>query len=224
MTPVHRSVTVITVNFKTPDLLRLAVTSFKRHYPRVSMVLIDNGGCGQSLAAQAELSLAFKNIRTLHNSRNIGHGPAMCQGFKLCRTDYVFTLDSDTETVKGGFLERMLECFARNENLLAVGWLRWVNKNGVAAKRKGGQHVNPYVHPYAALMNLEKYRTLTPFKHRGAPSVGTMLSAVRRGYDLESFPIEEYVKHKIAGTRGRFGGNWSPKTRQRMEPYKRKRI
>lgn len=191
-------VTVITANFKTPELIEGCVLSFRSFYPHLRYIVIDNGGCAESLRVLRKIG----DIELVENEENVGHGPALHQGVSMSTTRYIFTLDSDTTTRKGGFLERMVSMFEGDPRLFALGWLRHVNDGGVA----GGSH--PYVHPCASLVDREKYLTLPPYTHTGAPATQTMIEAVEAGYHLEDFPIFEYVDHKVAGTRGKFGGKW----------------
>jgi len=176
--------------------------SFKLYYPQLPLVLINNGG---------PLS-GIKNVQVIENESNVGHGPALHQGLLLAETRYVFTLDSDTRTKKGGFLEAMLKRFERNPQLFAIGSLWRVNPNGVrhsdeeTARRKGLGY--DYVHPFAALFDREKYEQLKPFQHCGAPAISLMIDAAAKGFYLESFPIGDYIWHRAAGTRNRFGGRW----------------
>lgn len=204
-------VTAITAQFKTPDLLRECVTSFREHYPDLRYIVIDNGGCADSLALLDELRDEY-DLMTICNGRNVGHGPALNEGLSLVRTPYAFTLDSDTETLQGGFLEKMLDMMAQDEWLFAVGWRRWVNPAGVAYPDQTAPAGTAYIHPYACLLDVGIYRGLAPFVHSGAPGVHLMRSALAQGWALADFPIADYVKHKQAGTRGRFHGDWDVDT------------
>jgi glycosyltransferase involved in cell wall biosynthesis len=192
-------VTVITVNFKTPKLIEECISSFKLIYPDLRYIVIDNGGCDESL----EILEAIESIELIENFENIGHGPALHQGILLSTTKYVFTLDSDTEVFWGGFIELMLEMFESDPALFATGWLRHVNASGVA-----GKSGYPYIHPCASLVDREKYLAVPPYTHAGAPAVQTMIEAIMEGYHLRDFPVFEYIDHKVAGTRGMFGGRW----------------
>lgn len=215
-------VTALTVNFRTPSLISDCVRSFHSFYPNVTHLVIDNGGCEKSLVALRKFARDGL-ITLITNKRNVGHGPALDMGFRAIQTPYVFTIDSDTRTLKGGFIEQMTSAFEDND-LFAIGWLRYTNDNGVASPRQELKRGRPYVHPYAALWDREKYLTLDPFVHRGAPAIKTMISAVENEYHLQSFPIEKYVWHKIAGTRGMFGGEWNVDTKMRAGRWRMHRI
>lgn len=206
-------ITIITVNYRTPDLIEECIKSFRSFYPQVKYLTIDNGGCQQSL----EFLRGMKNsgdIQLVENSYNKYHGPTLHQGLFLTSTQYAFLLDSDTRTEKDGFLENMLEKFKKDSNLFALGNLIIVNDNGVKANEG-----TPYIHPFACLLDVEKYHTLSSFRQSGAPAIATMKSVQRSDYNVEHYPIYDYVYHKIAGTRGHFGGKWKPKYGQEKKEW-----
>lgn len=215
-------ITVVTVNFKTPDLVQDAVESFLTFYPKTPYILIDNGGCLESLSVCIELSRKHKSVTFIANSRNIGHGPALNQGLSLVKTPYALLLDSDTKTEYGGFLEKMLVEF--NENVFAVGWLRYVNKSGVAHRIGGAGIGIPYIHPYACLLDVDKFHSLCPFLDTNAPAISLMKKACTEGLEVISFPVKDYIWHKVAGTRGLFRGNCHPDTDAQPGTWHRRSI
>lgn len=219
----QEKITVISVNFKTPDLIRTCVSSLRQFYPSVPYILLDNGGCVTSLVTIRDLGKKF-SVLTVENEKNIGHGPGLHQGIKLASTPYVFLLDSDTRVKKGGFLEKMLALFEDDPKLLAAGWLRYVNASGVAGPKQELKRGMPYVHPYACFLDREKYFKCLPFIHSGAPATKLMNSARKKGYSLVSFPVEEYVWHKVAGTRGCFGGECRVPTHWKKKKWRKHRI
>lgn len=200
-----KHITVIVVNFKTPNLVEEAVTTFMDCYPEVQYILIDNGGCRESVQILRAIEQQAPRVQIIENEENLGHGPALNQGFDLAKTEYVFTLDSDTRVEQCGFLEEMIANFKEDSKLFALGWLRCVNENGVAFKRSN-PNGHPYVHPHAALYRRAFFKELEPFDNCGAPSILLMKDAIERGYHLEDFPIQNYIWHKVAGTRGMFRG------------------
>ena len=195
-------VTVVTANFKTPELIGDCVSSFHSFYPDVHHIVIDNGGCEESL----EILEAIDFIELVRNAKNVGHGPALHQGILLSTTRYVFTLDSDTKVEEGGFLEMMLKAFEADPKLFAIGWLRYVDGAGrvYRDRERGKRRGHPYVHPFASLIDKDKYFNLPPYQLLPAPAFPLMLGVIEKGYHLQAFPIAKYIWHKIAGTRGYF--------------------
>jgi glycosyltransferase involved in cell wall biosynthesis len=195
-------VTALVVNYKTPDLTRRSVESLLGHYPSLAVLLIDNGSGDDSTAVVRELGSEHANVQVQLNERNVHHGPGMDQGIRLASTPYVFTLDSDTETLKGGFLEEMLEHFA-DPLVYAVGELRYKNRFGYTHAYWSAEPQAtwiPYTHPHAMLLDRAKYLTLAPFIHHGAPCIRNMSAARDAGYVVHHFPISEFIRHDAGGT------------------------
>jgi len=220
---VKENVTIITVNFKTPTLLQDCVTSVLSNYPGVPYILIDNGGCDVSLALVRKYARK-PNFTTIENTTNRFHGPALNQGVQIATTPYIFTLDSDTKVIKSGFLELMLAEFESDPDLFAIGWLRYTNAQGVASPKQHLKRGMEYIHPYACLMDAAKLRTLPSFLPSGSPATRMMAAASMKGYHLKSFPIEKYVWHKIAGTRGIFEGRYRPPTDSKPVKWRKHKI
>lgn len=216
--------TVVCVNFKTPDLTRDCISSLRQFYPNVKIILIDNGGCDASLKMARQLGEMY-DLTVIENRDNIGHGPALNQGIHLATTPYVFTLDSDTRTEKGGFIEEMIGKFKADASLFALGWLRYTGESGVATPKQELKRGMKYVHPYACMLDREKYLGLsTGFIHSGAPAAALMSVAGEAGYGLEDFPVDEYIWHKVAGTRGCFRGQCKVPTDRKPEKWRHHRI
>lgn len=199
-------ITVITVNFKTPDLIADCIITFRRFYADVPYIVVDNGGSPESIETIKALGVSL-----IENERNIGHGPAINKAMIETVTPYAFLLDSDTRTNRRGFLEKMLELFEADPNLFAAGMLRHVNDNGVRAKEG-----TPYIHPYACMIDVKKFKQVRPFTNRGAPALHTMQDARARGWSVTSFPIDDYIWHMVAGTRGWYKGKFLPDTDEKQ--------
>jgi len=212
-------ITAVVANYKTPALLDTCVRTLKKHYGEFDIIVIDNGSEDESVGLVSKLVEELGVLPVL-NGVNIGHGPAMHQGIQMCRTKYVFLFDSDCEVTKGGFLEKMQTTLEKKQGY-AIGWLRYVNTNGVSAAGKFDKSkFIPYVHPSAALIDREIYYTLPPFLHEGAPCTRNMWIAQGRGLKVFDFPIRDYVKHWEAGTRRRFRGKWNPRAEETPVPWK----
>ena len=215
---VYPQVTVVLVNFCTKELTNEARRTMMLYYPKISIIMIDNGSKDGSTEYIKVVGEMHENITTILNEQNIGHGPAMNQGINLAKTPFVFLYDSDASLKCSDLLEMMLAEFAKNPNLYAIGWLRKVDKfSGVPTGGKGGMD---YVHPHAAMIDREKFLQLTPMENSGAPCTANMRAALERGYQLKDFPVQSYVKHLIAGTRRRFGGHWKPGSTMRAKTWR----
>jgi len=225
MTDLADRITVIIVNYKTLALTKVCYESFFVTYPTLPLILIDNYSCDDSTAYIKAIGKSDTLTTTVFHSTNLGHGPAMALAIESITTPFVFTLDSDCEILRGGFIEIMMQEMDKNGNLYAIGWLRWVDrKTGVPHS----WHVDrppkenkfiPYIHPCAALYRLSMYRQLRPFFDHGAPCLNNMLDVAVKGYDMKSFELGEYVKHHIAGTRRMFNEHWHPKDDEKPKPW-----
>jgi glycosyltransferase involved in cell wall biosynthesis len=216
-------VTAVVVNYKTLDLTRRTVESLRAHYSDLSILLIDNGSADSSTKYLLRLGERHENISTVVNRRNCYHGPALDQGMRLAPTPYVFTLDSDCEVVRGGFLEAMLTLFA-DEAVYAAGEVRYKNRFGFTYgydehTQAGRPRRIPYVDPHAMLIDRSKYFRLHPFIHHGAPCIKNMRDAKRAGYRVCNFPISEFVFHLLEGTSSSYGYGPRARSRQIVEHF-----
>lgn len=196
-----KEVTTVIVNYQTPDLLTTAVTSFKKYYSDVPLIIFDNGSRDNSRDIIEELIFSHKNIEAHYESENIFHGPAIHKAITdLVETEFCFILDSDTETLKPGFLEEGISILQSDEKLYALGHLEHSNRRGF--KQKDGIPVilTPYL-----LMKVEPYHKFPPFIHHGQPTINNFFEAQKAGYRLEHFPMYDFIDHKWRGTASKFG-------------------
>jgi len=220
------TVTAVIVNFNTQTLLKRAYKSFRGFYPGVPIIIVDNGSNDASAILVKELA-GKPNVSTILFDHNVGHGPAMDKAIRAIDTPYVFTLDTDTETIAGGFLQQMVNLMKGNDNLYAIGWLRWVDKfSGVPLEwhieKQPPERFIAYIHPSSGLYRVSMYHTLAPFFHHGAPCLDNMREASRRELLVSSFPIHDYVKHLKAGTRRMYDGQWDPTSKSLRKEWRAK--
>jgi glycosyltransferase involved in cell wall biosynthesis len=222
MTELDR-ITVVVVNYRTLALTRTCVEGFVARYPNVSLILIDNGSGDESTEYIRKVGETLPSVKALLNPRNLYHGPALDQGVRFAETPYVFTLDSDCEIRQGGFLEKMLPYF-ENPSTYAVGELRYKNRFGftygygeAAQPQKAGRI--PYIHPYAMLLDRNKYLGLHRFIHHGAPCIRNMEDAKRAGHTVFHFQISDFVLHRMQGTSASHGYGFRAAARQRIDFY-----
>ena len=102
-------VTAVVINFRTPDLTRRAVESFRSLLPALPLLLIDNGSDDESGRTLEQLrSRAPGKTTLILNRSNRHHGPAMDQALRTVDTPFVFFLDSDCEVFRGASWKRCL--------------------------------------------------------------------------------------------------------------------
>lgn len=191
-------VTVLITHFQTPDLLDAAVDTFRAHYPAVQVLVVDNGSRGNSPRRLDALEERHGDAVRVHRlDENCYHGPAMHLAVRrLINTQYVFALDSDTETRRAGFLESMVDALDSDPTHYAAGRVLRVSRRGFVSD--DGPVQVCWV-PYK-LFDRSLYLTLPPFEHHGTPNLRNCEAAVQRGLRLIEYPIEEYVHHVGQGT------------------------
>ena len=191
---------VVCINFQTPDLLEVAIGSFRKFYPTTQLLLVDNGSKDNSADRIRQLEKNYSGFtKSLLIEKNIFHGPAMDRAITMVSNEHVFFLDSDTETRQGGFLEKMISEFA-SQKVYAVGRIDTVNKRGFHSQRGTPIVLSPYM-----MLRRTLYHDFPPFEHRGMPTLRNFASAQGKGYELKSFPVEKYIVHFGRGTASRYG-------------------
>src|SRR5258706_7402881 len=93
-------VTAVIINFKTADLMRRAISSFRMYYPTTRLLLIDNGSHDESGSMLSEFRQRLPEYTELiMNDHNVYHGPAMHQALRHLHTPFGFFLDFDCEGI-----------------------------------------------------------------------------------------------------------------------------
>ena len=202
-------VATVVVHYQTPDLLEVAVRSFHLVYPHISIFIVDNGSRDHSPAVIRQLQDEFgERVTALFLKENIFHGPAMHQAIRTLEKPYIFVLDSDTETNRAGFLEKMIDLLDSSESTYGAGQVVHVNKRGF---------VSPEGIPVLAsafmLLKRAHYMQLPPFVHHGLPALNNFKAAADAGYVVQPFPIQEYITHFGRGTAERYGYGLGLKSR-----------
>jgi glycosyltransferase involved in cell wall biosynthesis len=198
------NLTAVVVNFRTLDAMRTCLTTLRAAYPTLRTIVVDNGSADESTAYLRELDAAHELVQVIFNDENLFHGPALDLGVRAARTDFVFLLDSDCEILHGGFLEPLVEAFAEDPLLYAIGKRGYANRYGYGpiSERERWTY---YVHPFAAVIDRRKYLALPPFVHHGAPAYRNMWGATKAGYHLRHVTIEDHVAHRRRTTAGVHG-------------------
>lgn len=195
-------ITTVIINFRTPDLLETAVKSFRRVYPDIRLLIIDNGSGSESVELINRLAQESNDfVDAVFLEENIFHGPAMDLAIRsYVKTEYVFFLDSDTETKKPGFLEEMTRFLEKDNSLYGIGRVEKVNKRGFKDPQGASILLSPYMMIKCAL-----YKKYSPFIHHGQPTMYNFNDAISDGLKLHNYNIEDYIFHHWRGTASRFG-------------------
>lgn len=199
-------ITAVIINYQTPDLTKTALTSFRKFYPQIPILLIDNGSKDNSQEVLKRIVDSHPDlIKFVTNKKNLHHGPAMHQAVGILKNEFMLFFDSDCEVIKGGFIEVMLKELESDDKNYAAGKLIHMNKRGFDVEPSVASI--KYIRPICMMIRRSLYKDLEPFQHHGAPCLKNMIAANERGYHLIDFNIEDYVNHKGRGTASRFGYN-----------------
>ena len=195
------TVAAVTVHYQTPDMLRLAVESFRKYYPVVPLLIIDNGSDEAGQLAVRELEAQHPGVtRGLYLRENIFHGPAMHRAMSEVAEDLVFFFDTDTEMLQGGLLKTMVLLFEQDPLLYAAGKTAVVNARGFHAAEG-----TTIVQTPSMMIRRSLYHQLPSFKHRGMPTLTNFAAAHRMKYHFADVAVEQYIRHDGRGTAGKFG-------------------
>jgi GT2 family glycosyltransferase len=190
----------IIINFQTPDLLDIAVNSFKEYYPDVPLLIVDNGSKDESPKIIDGLVAKHPSTKAIFLDKNIYHGPAMDHILKnYVDSEFVFFLDSDTETHTKGFLEKMNK-IAKTDDVYGVGQTISVNDRGFKDENGIEVILTPYL-----FLKVKYYFQLPPFIHHGQPTINNFKETHKKGLILKEFPISDYIHHDWRGTANRYG-------------------
>ncbi len=196
-------ITAVIVNYKTPDLTRMALWSLRCMYPGLEIIVVDNApGKDQAEKLNREAKEAGKT-KVITNESNLHHGPGMDQAIRQMSSGFALLFDSDCIAFRKGFLEKMVDQLT--DGSYASGALTYVDKFGYKAEPESKGAI-AYIHPSCALLHVDQYKKLPPFEKHGAPCLGNMKAAGEQNFTLKSFPVSAYVYHIGRGTVDATGG------------------
>ena len=187
-------VTAVVVNYRTLEHTRTCLDTLRTAYPALEVLAIDNGSADASRDHLVERAAVDPHLSVVLNETNVFHGPALHQGMQAVTTRLVLLLDSDVIVDRGGWLEPMVARFDADLLLYALGHRGWTDRFGYAPISRHQPHT-AYIHPFAGVIDREKYAALPPFVHHGAPLYRNMWGARRAGYHLEHAHVSDHVTH-----------------------------
>jgi GT2 family glycosyltransferase len=212
-----KSVTGLTVFYKTPHLVDISIKAFRKYYPDTALIVVNNSPEDDECTTvlRKTLNKWKKSTKIIQLDKNYGHGPGLNRGMQYVKTPYVYIFDSDTEIIKEDLLESMLSLM--DSHTYGVGFTRLTSRGG--SHRDGGVLSDPevmtYLHPLACVISMHQYEKFPKFYSGGAPFNKTM-SAIKDTGNAEMlikfFPVilggrlhANYVKHGGGNTRARYG-------------------
>jgi len=193
------NITAITVVHNTPELVLRAITSIKKHYPELPILII-NGSNEDSECTHILNSINDDYITLVNVGYNIGHGKGMHLGLTTIDTELALIFDSDIYLKNGTIIEQMEGLI---DGKYGVGEIVMTNDEGY--NKPDGKI--KYLHPYFMLLNVESYLKHPPFVHHGAPCYRAMNEINKSGCGqllVHYENLSDYVRHDGRGTRNIF--------------------
>ncbi len=111
--------TILIVNWKTPDLLVKCLESLKtdRNFTNFIVYVVDNNSQDESVALVED---QFKTVKIIKNQENLGFSVACNQVLKIFTTEYIFLLNPDT-TIAQDAVSILLDYMENNPNIGICG-------------------------------------------------------------------------------------------------------
>lgn len=199
-------VKIVSVHYKTPDLIYNQYNSVRKFYPEIKYEIIDGSDNGKKYFVNLEKKDSNFIVRRF--GYNIHHGPGMDYVIKNSSEEFLLILDSDVS-----LKTELLTPMTNNFDGIAKGMKIIVNDDGFEswqkAQTKSNNFIFTYIHPYCMLIDRNKYTSFKPFKKHGAPCIDFMMDVYEKGRSdqLIHFDIKDYVNLAIRGTRSKWGIN-----------------
>src|SRR3989338_491804 len=167
------ALSIIIVNFETPDYTLECIRSIFKNQPSSSfeVILIDNGSEDRSLDL---IRSEFPEVVCIETGKNLGFARANNLGINNARGEFVLLLNSDTKILDNS-LDRMLEYLFANPEAGAIG-PRQLDGNGKLQLSWGGfptlvsEVLRKLVHHRLSINDL-KIRDYLEEKYAGASDV-----------------------------------------------------
>lgn len=187
---------ILTVHYKTPDLLERLIKSI-RAFTDITIRVIDGSDEEHYIRQTAMVCSWYDNINLEQLGYNIHHGRGLHYAISNSTSDWLLAVDSEVQLLQG-----IIEAFQFEKPL--EGFCCEVNNDGLNVS-KGIL----YLHPELLLIKPSWYNNQPhKFIHHGAPAIEVMKN---NGNDVKHCMDEDYKKLYIRGGRGtvnRFGYNF----------------
>ena len=207
-----RNVTALVLFCCTKNLIDYSIGSFRKFYPDVKLIIIDNSGKGRPECLMCtdvlkEYCKADEKAELIIMPENLGHGLGMHYGLQQIETSYTYIFESDVIMEHGGLIEAMLEL--ATPEIYSVGPIMTVcYDKGEETFRDDKKRTIRRLWPYASLLSTKTYFEYPSWNsHDGmnaAPLLSAMQAIANSGKEdklMIEFDVDKYVHHKYGGTR-----------------------
>lgn len=152
---------VVTLNYKTPDLTLACVDSVHRQFKKefeageMEHIIVDNLSEDDSVERiEKTLKLrAYKNVHLIQNKENVGFGKGCNLGAEKAKGEFILFLNSDTVVNNKGFLE-MAEYLSSHADIAIMGG-KMKNLDGSPQLSAGKFYTLFYV--FLTMLGLERF-------------------------------------------------------------------
>lgn len=194
------NVTVVIPQRRTKEFTQITLESLLRFYPTIKVILVDGDSQDKSSQYCKFAGLKYSNVKAITYIGRNSHGEILDFVFNtFVKTKYVITMDSDTITCRGGWIEGMLKQFEENSNLYATGSLMLTTYKGECCNTPIDEDdICRYAHPSCSMYDLDRYYKMgQPCTDHGAAFALNMMKARDLKLDIGAFPIDKYVRHRM---------------------------
>jgi len=211
-------VTAIVVFCCTPKLVEPCLSSFRRYYPNMRLVIIDNSkvdNCGegpQCAKALREYCKKDKNAELHIMPFNIGHGFGLHYGMLEVKTKYAYIFEPDVDHLKKDLIENMISVVKKET--YGVGYLFNTTyceghyTTGIPYNGKGERlETMKMIWLYSSLIVTKRYFDFLPFDSDDGSNAVPLHKSSQSIHDSGDdayvrFNVNNYVIHKEhVGTR-----------------------
>nr|WP_305514226.1 glycosyltransferase family 2 protein [Methanobrevibacter sp. V14] len=127
---ISMKVSVVTPNYNGEKFLKTFFASLNDDFEYIGeVIIVDNGSSDNSLDFIKNNSFNFP-VRIIENSENLGFSPAVNQGIREAKYEYIFSLNNDTE-VKEGSIKALVDLISSDDKIFSAQakMLQYSNKD-----------------------------------------------------------------------------------------------
>lgn len=112
-------ISVVTPNYNGEKFLKAFFESLDNDCDHIGeVIIVDNGSTDKSKEYIKSNSFNFP-VNLIENDENLGFAPAVNQGIKVAKYDYIFSLNNDTE-VKKGSIGALIDLISSSDDIFSV--------------------------------------------------------------------------------------------------------
>ena len=112
-------VSVVTPNYNGEKFLKTFFDSLNNDCECIGeVIIVDNGSTDKSIGYIKNNSFNFP-VSLIENGKNLGFAPAVNQGIKEAKYEYIFSLNNDTK-VKSGSIKALMDLISSSEDIFSV--------------------------------------------------------------------------------------------------------